>query len=60
MQASLKSFVFRAVAKSVRSEQAPRTAGAPQSLPPHLHQFVGGGAAAPKRGWDVEAPKRGW
>ena len=60
MQASLKSLVSRAFGQSLRSAQVQRTIGAPQILPTQLHQFVGGGVAAPKRGWDVEAPKRGW
>lgn len=60
MQASLKSLVSRAFGQSVRAAETSRAVGAPQLLPVHLCQFVGGGTAAPKRGWDVEAPKRGW
>lgn len=60
MQASLKSLVSRAFGQSARAIDASRTIGAPKLLPTQLHQFVGGGTAAPKRGWDVEAPKRGW
>lgn len=60
MQASLKSLVSRAFGQSVRFAGLSRTIGTPQPLPTHLHQFVGGGTAAPKRGWDIEAPKRGW
>ncbi|MEO8122441.1 MAG: hypothetical protein ABI633_00150 [Burkholderiales bacterium] len=59
MQASLKSFVSRALRQSVRVAEASRTIGAPQPLPVHLHQFVGGGA--PKGGWAAaSAPKGGW
>jgi len=60
MQASLKSFVSRALGQSVRAAEISRTIGAPQALPAHLHQFVGGGVAAPKSGWSVAAPKSGW
>lgn len=60
MQASLKSLVSRAFGQSARAIEASRTIGAPQPLPTQLHQFVGGGVAAPKHGWSVEAPKHGW
>ena len=60
MQSSLKSIVSRAFGRSIRAAETSREIGAPQPLPAHLHQFVGGGVEAPKRGWDVEAPKRGW
>lgn len=63
MQASLKSFVFRAFRQDSRAAEASCTIGAPQVLPAHLHHFVGGGGdgvEAPRRGWDVEAPRRGW
>lgn len=59
MQASLKSFVSRALGQSVRELETSRI-GAPQPLPARLHQLVGGGVAAPKHGWDVAAPKHGW
>ncbi len=60
MQASLKSLVSLAFGRSARAEKVQRTIGAPQTLPTQLHQFVGGGVAAPKHGWSVEAPKHGW
>ena len=60
MQASLKSFVSRALRQSVRATETSRTISAPQLLPAHLHQFVGGGTAAPRSGSDIEAPRRGW
>lgn len=58
MQASLKSFVSRALRQDARAAEASCTIGAPQILPAHLHHFVGGGA--PKSGWSTEAPKSGW
>ncbi len=60
MQASLKSFVSRALGQSVRVAESSPAIGAPQPLPAHLHHFVGGGTAAPKSGWGAEAPKSGW
>lgn len=60
MQSSLKSIVSRAFVRSVRAAQTSREIGAPQPLPAHLHQYVGGGVAAPKSGWSVDAPKSGW
>ncbi len=60
MQSSLKSIVFRAFGRSVRAADTSREIGAPQPLPAHLHQYVGGGVAAPKSGWSVDAPKSGW
>lgn len=60
MQASFKSIVSRAFGQGVRVAEPSRVIGAPQTLPAHLHQFVGGGVAAPKHGWCVEAPKHGW
>lgn len=60
MQASLKSLVSIAFGRGVRTAADPRTIGAPQPLPANLHQLIGGGTEAPRRGWDVEAPRRGW
>ena len=60
MQASLKSLVSRAFGQSVRAAETSRAVGAPQLLPVHLYQFIGGGVAAPKSGWSVDAPKSGW
>lgn len=60
MQASLKSLVSRVLRQDVSAAEGSRTIGAPQVLPSHLHQFVGGGVDAPKHGWSVEAPKHGW
>lgn len=60
MQASLKSLVSRAFGQGTPATEASRKIGAPQPLPVQLHQFVGGGVAAPRRGWDAEAPRRGW
>lgn len=60
MQSSLKSIVSRAFGRSVRAAETSREIGAPQPLPAHLHQYVGGGVAAPKSGWSVDAPKSGW
>lgn len=60
MQSSLKSIVSRAFGRSVRAAETSREIGAPQPLPAHLHQYVGGGVEAPRRGWDIEAPRRGW
>lgn len=60
MQASFKSFVSRAFGQSLRTAETSRTIGAPQPLPAKLHQYVGGGVAAPRSGWSVEAPRSGW
>ncbi len=60
MQASLKSLVSRAFGQGARANEASRAIGSPQPLSTQLHQFVGGGVAAPKSGWSVEAPKSGW